>query len=323
MFENVSVVGGAGFIGSHIVDELLASKETKRLIVFDNFSSGREWHLEHHYADKRLEIVRGEISDRQHLTEAINGTETVIHLASNPDISLAVNDPEIDFRQGTSLTNHVLEATRVAGAKIFLYASGSGVYGDRGWHTSVEDQTPLEPNSTYGASKLAGEALLSAYCRLFNIRGYAFRFANVVGARQTHGVGYDFIKKLIRDKTRLSILGDGTQSKSYIHVTDVVRALIHVAKNETSVFRVFNVSTNDHMTVTEIARAAIDVMSLEPESVRLEYAGGSKGWQGDVPVVRLDASRLRSMGWNNQRDTKEALCASLVELLPDALSGKI
>ena len=321
--ENVAIVGGAGFIGSHFVDSLLNDSQTQRVVIYDNFSSGREWHYEHHLSDGRLSVVRGEISDHQNLVSALQGIDTVIHLASNPDIAAAVNDPAIDFREGTALTNSVVEAVRIANVSSILYASGSGVYGDIGEEEGVEDSTPMLPVSTYGASKLAGEALIGSYCYMFDKQGFAFRFGNVVGPRQTHGVGFDFVKRLLANPNELQILGDGKQSKSYIHVSDVVAAVLHVARTGTERFKSFNVATLDYITVNEIADIAIDVVGLEKGSVNIKHTGGDRGWKGDVPIVRLNTQRVRQTGWSNQRSCAEAIRDSLKQLLPDAQSGRI
>lgn len=323
ILRSVAIVGGAGFIGSHFVDALLTNRTTERVVIFDNFSSGREWHYAHHSSDERFSVVRGEISDRAVLVDAIRGVDTVIHLASNPDIAAAVNDPEIDFREGTALTNSVVEAMRIAGVSSILYASGSGVYGDIGEVEGTEDVTPLAPVSTYGASKLAGEALIRSYCYMFGMTGYVFRFGNVVGPRQTHGVGFDFVKRLLDNPNELTILGDGRQSKSYVHVHDVVNAVLHVARTETSEFNAFNVATLDYITVNEIAEVAINLLGLDLSKVIIKHTGGDRGWKGDVPIVRLSSAKIRSTGWNNQRTCIEAIRDSLEQLLPDAKSGRI
>jgi UDP-glucose 4-epimerase len=321
--ERVAVIGGAGFIGSHFVDALLGKPATSHVVIYDNFSSGRTWHFDHHVKDTRLSIVEGEISDRESLVKAIRGFDTVIHLASNPDIAAAVNDPEIDFREGTALTNSVVEAMRMADVPSILYASGSGVYGDIGETEGTEDVTPMLPASTYGASKLAGEALIGSYCHMFDKQGFVFRFGNVVGPRQTHGVGFDFVKRLLDNPNELRILGDGRQSKSYIHVTDVVAAVLHVARTQRDKFRSFNVATLDYITVNEIADIAIEVVGLDREGVQLIHTGGDRGWKGDVPIVRLNTDRIRGTGWSNQRTCAEAIRDSLMQLLPDARSGRL
>jgi UDP-glucose 4-epimerase len=245
----------------------------------------------------------------------------VIHLASNPDIARAVTEPDIDFREGTALTNNVVEAMRVAGPSRILYASGSGVYGDTGEREVDEDFSPMAPISTYGASKLAGEALIAAYCYMFDKRGLCFRFGNVVGARQTHGVGFDFVRRLLADPTELRILGDGTQTKSYIAVGDVIAAVLTAHARCPDAFQTFNVATGDTITVTEIADLACEVLRLDRARVRYEYTGGARGWKGDVPVVRLDISRIKSLGWPGALPTREALKRSLAALVQEARDG--
>jgi UDP-glucose 4-epimerase len=317
------IVGGAGFIGSHFVDRLLDSADTESVTVFDNFTSGREWHLDGHAEDPRLRVVRGDATELEVLAGAVAGNDTVIHLASNPDIARAVVEPAIDFDSGTLLTHHVLEAMRLSGATRIVYASGSGIYGDLGELEVDEDHGPLSPISTYGASKLAGEALISAYCHMFGLRGYVFRFGNVVGPRQTHGVGYDFIRRLTSEPAHLRVLGDGRQSKSYIHVADVVEAVLMAAARTSAPVVTYNVATGDYMTVGEIASMALEVMGLDPQTTQLEFTGSDRGWSGDVPVVRLSTKRLRALGWTNARSTRAAMRAALDSILEDVSSGRL
>jgi UDP-glucose 4-epimerase len=316
------VVGGAGFIGGHFVEHLLGRDTTEQVTVYDNFSSGRRWHLAGVENDPRLTIVVGEVGDLEQLSGAVAGHDTVIHLASNPDIAAAVTNPVIDFDQGTVLTQNVVEAARRGGVDLVLYASGSGIYGDLGEVEAAEDHGPLLPVSTYGASKLAGEALLSSYAAMFGVNARCFRFGNVVGPRQTHGVGYDFVRRLLADPTRLRILGDGRQSKSYVYVLDVIAAVMTAAEQVREPFAVFNVATEDYLTVTEIAQLAVEVVGLPAGSTAFEYTGGDRGWKGDVPVVRLNSERIRSLGWKNERSCREALRDSLAAMLVDAKQGR-
>ncbi len=316
------IVGGAGFIGSHFCDHLLTDPKVAAVTLFDNFSSGREWHSKHHAGDPRLRVVRGDVGDLDRLVEAMAGHHVVIHLASNPDIARAATEPEIDFYQGTLLTNNVVEAMRRVGTQRILYASGSGVYGDLGAQEAHEDYGPLLPISTYGASKLAGEALIAAYCAMFGLTGCAFRFANVVGPRQTHGVGFDFVRRLLADPTRLSIMGDGSQSKSYIHISDIVAAVLHAARYSPGDFDTYNVATGDYITVAEIADLAVECLDLAAPP-RFEYSGGDRGWRGDIPVVRLNIDRIRRLGWTCRRGSREALRVSLLALIEDARAGRI
>jgi UDP-glucose 4-epimerase len=333
--QRFCIIGGAGFIGSHFTDALLGHSEVARVTLYDNFSSGREWHYAHHAADPRLRVVRGEVEQLDELRRALDGHDVVIHLASNPDIARAATEPSIDFWQGTALTHNVVEAMRTSSAKRILYASGSGVYGELGTHEAHEDHGPLVPVSTYGASKLAGEALIASYAYMFGLSGCAFRFGNVVGPRQTHGVGFDFARRLLaqsdepspeqrsRRRVPLRILGDGTQSKSYIHVSDVVRAVLTAHAQSDAPFRVYNVATGDYITVTEIAHIAIACLGLSPEQVDFQYTGGDRGWKGDVPVVRLNTERIQLTGWRCQRGSAEALRQSILAMLPDLKAGRM
>lgn len=309
----VCIVGGAGFIGSHFADALLERAHIACVTLFDNFSSGRPRHFQQHIGDTRLRVIRGDAGDLDALTDALRGHDMAIHLASNPDIARAVTEPEVDFYQGTLLTHNVVEAMRRAGVPRLLYASGSGVYGERGEAVLREDSGRLQPVSTYGASKLAGEALIASYCSMFGLTACAFRFANVVGARQTHGVGFDFLRRLRNDPSRLRILGDGRQSKSYVHVRDVVAAALLANAQAESGFNVWNVATEDAVTVTEIAEMSAECLGIDPLP-QFEYTGGDRGWKGDVPVVRLDASRIRKLGWTPRLSCREALRRSLKEM---------
>jgi UDP-glucose 4-epimerase len=319
--ERFLIVGGAGFIGSHFADRLLADPATRQVTLFDNFSSGRAWHYEHHADDDRFHVVHADVKDTSALRFAMGGHDAVIHLASNPDIARAATEPDIDFREGTFLTHQVVEAMRVTGTPRLLYASGSGIYGDLGETEAHEDHGPLIPISTYGASKLAGEALIASYCHMFELSACVFRFGNVVGPRQTHGVGFDFVRQLMAHPSELRILGDGTQSKSYIHVDDVVSAVLLAHSRTSKDFEAFNVATGDYITVAEIARLACQVMGLG--DIRLDYTGGNRGWKGDVPVVRLNTDRIRSLGWHPARSTRDALRDSMLALITDARRDRL
>jgi UDP-glucose 4-epimerase len=271
--------------------------------------------LETHRNDPRLHVVRANAGDVEALTATIPGHDWVIHLAANPDIARAEKCPEIDFYQGTLLTNNVLEAMRRTGVLRILYASGSGVYGDAGDTPLVEDYSPLMPISPYGASKLAGEALIASYCAMFGMQACALRFGNIVGARQTHGVALDFLRSLAVSPQRLSIRGDGRQSKPYIHASDAVQAALCAILKASGLFRVFNVATDDSLTVTEIAEMVVEALGVPAPA--FAYSGGSRGWRGDVPTVRLDSTRAHSLGWFPKWNSWQAMRQSLQELIAD------
>lgn len=303
------IVGGAGFIGSNLVKKILFEDKNSIVTVFDNFSSGKLWHLDKVRDNPNLTIIKDDVKNPEALKNSMAGSEVVYHFASNPDIYKAITTPDIDFWQGTYLTNNVLEAMRVNGIKNLIYASGSGVYGDVGYTETKEDFSPLLPISTYAASKLAGEALISAYCYMFDMNAATFRFANVIGPNQTHGVGYDFIKKLKKNPNELEILGDGTQSKSYIYVTDIIAAIRLIEKQYMKRYSYFNVATLDYLSVTEIAHIVTNVLGLQ--QVKYRYTGGDRGWKGDVPIVRLNSDKIRKLGWKNEYTSKEAMEISI------------
>lgn len=308
------VVGGAGFIGSYCVDMLLRKSETTLVRVYDNFSSGKYWHLEHHKHDQRLEIISNDIYAADLFPAAI-GIDVTFLFAANPDIAKAVTEPDIDFKQGTTLTQITLEALRKGGCPRLLYASGSGVYGDVGKLEVSENYSPMEPISTYGASKLGCEVLISSYCHMFGLKASAFRFGNVVGGRQTHGVAYDFIKRLRDNPGYLDILGDGTQSKPYVFIDDVMEAMELVLHSQNRIFDVFNVAPLDYTNVTEIANMVLNQMLIPGTACELRYGGGSRGWKGDVPIVRLNTNKIREMGWNNKFSSSGAIQRSIQEML--------
>jgi UDP-glucose 4-epimerase len=247
----------------------------------------------------------------EQLTQQSDGVDAVFHFASNPDIARAVREPTIDFYEGTLLTQNVAEAARVAGVGRVLYASGSGVYGEMGRQWYSEEPLNGRPVSTYGASKLAGEAIFSAYAAMFGLRAYAFRFANVVGPNQTHGVGYDFLRRLKQNPQKLDILGNGTQTKSYIHVEDVVEALLLLNRLDPGGYDVFNVSTDDFLTVTEIAQLAVQTLGLDPKGVEFCYSGGDRGWKGDVPLVKIRNEKIKELGWKLRNSSREAMARAL------------
>jgi len=315
------IVGGGGFIGSHLTEAILSQESEVEVLVYDNFSSGRLWHLDNIKNDNRLKMVHADIKEKDTLFRQMRGASVVYHLASNPDISLALTRPDIDFWEGTYLTNNVLEAMRLNNVKKIIYASGSGVYGDAGSVTLGEDYPFKLPVSTYGASKIAGEALICSYCFMFGMEGISLRFANVVGPRQTHGVGYDFIKKLMNDPRALHILGDGRQSKSYIYVGDIISALRTVEKWPNPPYSYYNIATSDCVTVKEIADMASEIMSLK--GVKYIYSGQDRGWKGDVPIVKMESEKIRKLGWANKYSSKEAIARSIRPLWEDARLGRL
>ncbi len=314
------IAGGAGFIGSHLCRKIFREDNDPEITIYDNFSSGKRWHLEEVTGNKNFKVIEGDIKDIELLSASVKGSDIVYHFASNPDIAKAMTQPDIDFWEGTYLTNNVLEAMRRTGVKNLLYASGSGVYGDIKLTEADEDFSPQLPISTYGASKLSCEVMICSYCYMFDMNAAAFRFANVVGPNQTHGVGYDFVKKLFKDNSKLEILGDGTQSKSYIYVDDVLNAMRLIEKDYLKGYSYFNVGTKDYITVKEIADIAVSILELK--NVEYLFSGGDRGWKGDVPVVRFNTDKIRSKGWKNKYSAFEAIGESIGSIYEDAKKNK-
>jgi UDP-glucose 4-epimerase len=305
------VVGGAGFIGSNFVKNLLANE--KEVIVIDSLISGNKKFLES-FACNKLKFIVDDINNWAKFKDILCEIDVVIHLASNADIAAAVEDPTIDFERGTVITQTVAEMCRKLEIQKLIYASGSGVYGDHGSDILIEGQTELRPNSPYGASKLSGEAILSAYSAMFGLQVAIFRFANVVGQNQTHGVGLDFLRKLKLFPHELNVLGDGSQSKSYVHVDEIIDAINFTIRECKQSHFVCNITNSDRITVKDIANLAIKTAGLDPKSVKIKYGRENKGWAGDVPTVALSPKKLSDLGWTSKINSEVAIKTSLESL---------
>lgn len=307
----VFVSGGAGFIGGHLTDRLISLGHS--VCVYDNFSSGRMEHIERHLGRKGFRLIRSDLLDFRKLRTAMKGYDLVFHLASNPDIAKSMKQTDLDLKQGILATFNVLEAMRINGVKRIVFVSGSGIYGDAGSTYTAEDFGPLLPISMYGASKLSAEALISAFSHMFSMKAWIFRLANIIGGSQTHGVIYDFIRKLRENPKKLEILGDGKQSKSYLHVSDCLDAIFLCLKKAKSQVNMFNVATLDFINVREIAGIVSGEMNLR--KVKYVYSGGKRGWKGDVPVVRLETGKIRKYGWKPKFGSREAVIRAARENL--------
>jgi UDP-glucose 4-epimerase len=306
------VTGGAGFIGSNLCHYLLKA-EDGQVTVYDNFSNGRREFLQGFAGDTRLKLIEGDVLNSEFLRQALAEHDFVIHLSANADIAASAKQTDLDLKQTVIATFNVLEAMRLTGVPKIIYSSGSGVYGDVGGLATSETFGPLLPVSMYGATKLSAEGLISAFSQLFGMQAWMFRFANVVGPHQTHGVAYDFIRKLRKDPSRLAILGNGLQSRSYIHVEDVLRAIFHVVERDTSVVSVYNVSAGDYINVRRIAELLVDEMGLP--DVQMEFGDAPYGWKGDVPAVGLNDDKIRALGWRPKYGSEQAIRRSIRQML--------
>ena len=303
----VLVTGGAGFIGSHLVDYLVGEGSVVR--VYDDLSAGSLANLRRWEGEPRLSFVKGDLLDAEAVTGALDGCDAVYHLAANPEVRASRASPEDHFRQNVEATHRLLEAVRrVGGVELLVFASSSTVYGEAAVAPTPEDYGPLKPISHYGASKLAAEALVSAYASMYGFRAVIFRLANIVGPRSNHGVIYDFVNKLRADPGKLEVLGDGSQSKSYLHVDDCVRGMVLGAEKASERVEVLNLGSDDRVSVMEIAGIVIEEMGAEGCEVCLTGGvDGGRGWAGDVKVMHLDSSRLRSLGWAPRMSGVEAV----------------
>ena len=295
------VVGGAGFIGSHLVDLLV---ERGPVTVFDNMSVGKKEFIADHLQSGRAKLVTGDALDLPALTEAVRGHDLVVHLAANPEARWGLERTRLDLEQGTITTYDALEAARLGGVERFILSSSGTVYGNTTKPCAEMDLGNL-PISLYGASKLGCEGLVSAYVECFGLKGYIVRFGNVVGRRGTHGAILDFCNKLKAHPEHLDVLGDGLQSKPYLHVTDCAAGLLHVLDHAPDPLNVYNLAPPDWTSVARIAEHCV-AASPNPKA-RIEYSGGSQGWRGDVPVSRLVSDKLNALGFRLRYTSDQAV----------------
>ena len=298
----ILVTGGAGFIGSHMVDELVRRKH--EVTVFDNLSSGRKEFISHHLKRKNIIFFEADLLDFKSVDKAMKGQEFVHHLAANPDVRRGVERPDLDLKQNVVGTLNVLEAMRMNSVDKISFSSSSTVYGEAKEIPTPEDYGPLVPISLHGASKLAAEGLITAYCHTFGFRAWIFRFANVIGKRQTHGVIVDFIEKLRDNPMELEILGDGRQSKSYVLVEECVDAMLLGVEKSSERVNIFNLGSEDQISVKRIAEIICEETGFKP---KFRYTGTERGWPGDVPRMMLDVKKIMELGWGAKHTSVEAV----------------
>jgi len=311
MLKRILLTGGAGFIGSHLCDYLY--KENNHITVIDNLSLGKESNIEHLIGKENFSFIKGDILNDTLLDEVFqNGKfDIVFHMAANSDIAQSYENPAID-KDNTFMTTYViLEKMKKYSVKKIVFASTSAIYGDTS-DLLHENYGPLKPVSHYGASKLSSESFISSFVENYNLQAWIVRFPNVVGERATHGVIYDFIKKLRKDSTKLEVLGDGEQYKPYLYVKDLVEAILFVWKNADEKLNIFNLGVNSRTKVKDIARMVIEEMNLE---ATIEYTGGDRGWIGDVPEFNYDLSKINNFGWKAKLTSDEAVHKAIQYIL--------
>ncbi len=284
------VTGGAGFIGSHLVDELV--RQGSDVIIYDNLSTGQEFNVTRH---PEVQFIKGDILDEALLTQSMEGVDVVFHMAANADVRGGMANTHIDLTQNVIGTHRVLEAMKHHQVKKIVFASSSAVYGEPEQFPTPEEYVCLQ-TSVYGASKMAAEGYIQAYCEYFDMQSFLFRFVSWIGERYTHGVIYDFVKKLKTNPHQLEILGDGKQKKSYLDVTDGVRGIFLAAERLKTSKNVLNLGHEDSLDVTALANIVVEEMGLS--DVEYIYTGGIRGWKGDSPFVLLDTQKMKAIGWN-------------------------
>jgi UDP-glucose 4-epimerase len=296
------VTGCAGFIGSNLVDRLLAAGHD--VVGYDDLSTGQERFLEVAGPSPRFRLVRGDILDPASLRRAMAGADVVVHLAANADVRFGLDATDRDLRQNTVGTFNVLEAMRLEGVKRIAFSSTGSVYGEPEVHPTPEDAPFPRQTSLYGAAKLAGEGLIQAFCEGFGMQGWIFRFVSILGERYSHGHVFDFVRALRADPTRLHILGNGRQRKSYLYVQDCVDAILVALERASDRVNVLNLGTDEYCRVDDSAGWIAAEMGLAPAR---SYGGGERGWVGDSPFIFLDCSRMRALGWKPRLGIREGV----------------
>ncbi len=305
----VFVTGAAGFIGSHMVDRLLADGHS--VIGFDNMSTGQRRFLKGALAHAQFSFHQADLLDRDRLAQAMQGAELVVHFAANADVRFGTVNRRKDLEQNTIATWNVLETMREQGCKRIVFSSTGSVYGEPEIFPTPETCPFPIQTSFYGASKLAAEALIQAYCEGLGIQGYIFRFVSILGERYSHGHVFDFYKQLAEHPERLHVLGDGHQKKSYLYVQDCIDAIFLAIDREDAKLNIFNLGTDEYCEVNDSIAWICEYLGLNP---KLTYSGGERGWVGDSPFILLDCSRIRGLGWRPRLTIKQAVLATIQDV---------
>jgi UDP-glucose 4-epimerase len=313
------VTGGAGFIGSHLTEQLLRSGHS--VAVLDNLSNGKIENIQHLLNNPSLTLLKEDLKSPKKLGQLMNACGTIFHLAANPEVRLGETHPKTHFEENILSTFNLLEIMRKnRKPKTLVFASTSTVYGEAKHIPTSEDYTPLLPISTYGASKLACEALITSYAYTFNHRALILRLANIIGPRSNHGVIVDFIRQIRANPKKLTILGDGKQEKSYLYISDCIEAIMHLTEafsKGTEKVDVFNVGSRDKVTVAEIAKTVSEEMNRP--NIEYKFTGGvdgGRGWKGDVKIMQLSIDKLVRTGWKPRHSSKQAVRLAAKALIP-------
>jgi UDP-glucose 4-epimerase len=315
------ITGGAGFIGIHLTHRLIPRGH--KVTILDNLSVGKIENIKQWSNNPNFAFIKGDLKNPKDIIKAIQGSQTVFHLAANPEVQVGETDPHIHFQENLVATFNLLEAMRKSKtAKTIVFTSTSTIYGEATKLPTPEDYAPLIPISTYGASKLGCEALITSYAHTFNLRALILRLANTVGPKANHGVTPDFIRKLKTNPNRLEILGDGNQKKSYLYIDDCIDAILHATKTFLKTNRkvdIYNIGSSDQITVKRIAEIVVEEMHLP--NVDFSFTGGvdgGRGWKGDVKTMHLSIKKLAKTGWKPKYTSEQAIRKATQSLLKDA-----
>lgn len=303
------VTGGAGFIGSNLVDRLLQRGD--EVVAYDNLSTGMNEFLVEARKSPRFSFVKGDVLEEAALARAMKGADVVFHLAANADVRFGTQHPRKDLEQNTIATYNVLEAMRANGVKRIAFSSTGSVYGEAAVVPTPETCPFPVQTSLYGASKLAGEGLISAYCEGFGFQGWIFRFVSILGERYTHGHVFDFYKQLLENPRELAVLGNGKQRKSYLYIQDCLSAMFTALEKAEDKVNVFNLGTGEYCEVDDSIGWITESLGLSPNRV---YAGGDRGWIGDNPFIFLDTAKIRALGWKPTLTIREGILRTLTYL---------
>lgn len=305
----VFVTGSAGFIGSNLVDRLLA--DGHEVVGYDNFSTGQPTFVQPALQSGRFTLVEGDVLELSLLSRAMTGSERVFHLAANADVRFGTQHPGKDLEQNTIATYNVLEAMRKNGISRIAFSSTGSVYGEPDVFPTPENAPFPVQTSLYAASKLSGEALISAYCEGFGFQSYIFRFVSILGERYTHGHVFDFYKQLRQDPTRLRVLGNGKQRKSYLYVQDCIDAMLCAMERSDDKVNIFNLGVDDYCEVDDSIRWICEALDVRPT---IEYTGGERGWIGDSPFIFLDTKKVRTLGWSPKLSIRDGVVKTVAFL---------
>ena len=298
----VVVTGCAGFIGSNLADRLL--QDGHHVTGIDNLCTGQRRFLENALKHSHFRLIEGDMLNLEGLTKWFRGADCVIHLAANADVRFGIEHPRKDLEQNTIATYNVLEAMRANGIKRIAFSSTGSVYGEATVIPTPEDAPFAIQTSLYGASKLAGEGLIAAYCEGFGMQSWIFRFVSILGERYTHGHVFDFYKQLKQDSSKLHVLGDGRQRKSYLYIQDCVDAMLLAMEKANDKVNVFNLGVDDYCVLNDSIGWITEALGVKP---RLEYGGGDRGWIGDNPFIFLDTAKIRALGWKPKLSIREGI----------------